>query len=174
MKHMILIGFMGCGKSTAGYRLSYRLKKCLVDTDRLIEQKEGMRITEIFAQKGEAYFREKETIYLKELSAELGSRIISVGGGTPVKAENRAVLKELGTVIYLKASADTIYERLKKDTSRPLLQCEDPKQRICELMAERAAFYEEAADLTICVDGKTMKEVIEEIVEAVQNENFSD
>lgn len=167
MKHMILIGFMGCGKSTVGYRLSYRLKKCLIDTDKLIERREGMNISEIFAQKGEAYFREKETACLEGLAKELGSRIISVGGGTPVRAENRAVLKELGTVIYLKASAETIYERVKKDTSRPLLQCEAPKQKICGLLAERAAFYEEAADVTICVDGKTMKEVIEEIVEAV-------
>ena len=173
MKHVILIGFMGSGKSTIGYRLSYRLKKCLIDTDKLIEQKEGMTISDMFAQKGETYFRQKETEYLSGLSRELGSRIVSLGGGTPVREENRPIIRGLGKVIYLKASPDTIYERVKYDTKRPLLQCQNPKARIEELLKERNPIYESVADAIICVDGKNIKDVIQEIVEAVKNEDFS-
>ncbi len=173
MKHVILIGFMGSGKSTIGYRLSYRLKKCLIDTDKLIEQKEGMSISEMFAQKGEAYFRQKETEYLSRLSGELGSRIVSLGGGTPIREENQGIIKTLGKVIYLKASPDTIYERVKHDTKRPLLQCENPKARIEQLLKERDAIYESVADVIVCVDGKNMKDIVQEIVEAVSNEDFS-
>lgn len=173
MEHVILIGFMGSGKSTVGFRLSYKLKKCLIDTDKLIEQREKMRISEMFAEKGEAYFRQKETECLNSLFRELGSRVISLGGGTPMRAENREIIKKLGKVIYLQASPDTIYQRVKHDTSRPLLQCEDPKGRIETLLKERDPIYESVADIVIHVDGKEMKEVVQEIVEAVQHENIS-
>ena len=173
MEHVILIGFMGSGKSTVGFRLSYKLKKCLIDTDKLIEQREGMSISDMFARKGEGYFRQKETECLNSLFHELGSRIISLGGGTPIREENREIIKKLGKVIYLQASPDTIYRRVKHDTSRPLLQCEDPMARIEALLKERNPIYESVADIIIKVDDKEMKEVVQEIVEAVQNENIS-
>ncbi len=173
MEHVILIGYMGSGKSTVGFRLSYKLKRCLIDTDKLIEHREGMSISEMFAVKGEGYFRAKETECLNSLFHELGSRIISLGGGTPVKEENREIIKRLGKVIYLKASTDTIYDRVKHDTSRPLLQCENPKARIEAMLAERDPIYESVADIVIHVDGKQMKDVVQEIVEAVRNENIS-
>ena len=173
MEHVILIGFMGSGKSTVGFRLSYKLKKCLIDTDKLIEQREGMSISDMFARKGEGYFRQKETECLNSLFHELGSRIVSLGGGTPIREENREIIKKLGKVIYLQASPDTIYQRVKYDTSRPLLQCEDPKARIEALLKERNPIYESVADIVIHVDGKEMKEVVQEIVEAVQYENIS-
>lgn len=172
MKHVILIGFMGSGKSTVGFRLSYKLKKCLIDTDKLIEEREKMSISEMFASKGEGYFRQKETECLNSLFHELGSRIISLGGGTPIKAENREIIRKLGKVIYLQASPDTIYQRVKHDTSRPLLQCENPKGKIEAMLAERNPIYESVADIIIHVDGKEMKDVVQEIVEAVQNEDF--
>ena len=174
MKHIILIGFMGSGKSTIGFRLSYKLKKCLIDTDKLIEECEKMRISEIFATKGESYFRQKETECLNSLFRELGGRVISLGGGTPVREENRDIIKKLGKVIYLKASPETIYQRVKRDTSRPLLQCENPMEKIITLLEERNPIYESVADIIIHVDGKEMKDVIQEIVEAVQYEDFSD
>lgn len=172
MKHVILIGFMGSGKSTVGFRLSYKLKKCLIDTDKLIEEREKMSISEMFATKGESYFRQKETECLNSLFHELGSRVISLGGGTPIREENREIIKKLGKVIYLQASPDTIYQRVKHDTSRPLLQCENPKGRIEALLAERNPIYEGVADIIIHVDGKEMKDVVQEIVEAVQYEDF--
>ena len=172
MKHIILIGFMGSGKSTVGFRLSYKLKKCLIDTDKVIEQCEGMQISDIFAQKGEEYFRKRETDCLNMLLHELGSRVISLGGGTPIREENRNIVKELGKVVYLKASADTIYQRVKHDTTRPLLQCENPKERIESLIKERDPIYQSVADIVIHVDGKEMKQVVREILEAVQDEDF--
>lgn len=171
--HVILIGYMGSGKSTVGFRLSYKLKRCLIDTDKLIERREGMSISNMFALKGEAYFRSKETECLNSLFKELGSRIISLGGGTPVREENREIIKRLGKVIYLKASADTIYERVKHDTSRPLLQCENPRARIEEMLSERDPIYAGIADVVISVDGKKMKDVVKEIVEAVLDEDIS-
>ena len=104
---------------------------------------------------------------------ELGDRVISLGGGTPIREENRDIIKRLGKVVYLQASPDTIYKRVKHDTSRPLLQCEDPKERIQELLTVRNPIYESVADIVIKVDGKEMKDVVQEIVEAVQNENIS-
>lgn len=167
MRHIILIGFMGCGKSTVGYRLSYKLKKCLIDTDQLIEQRAGTTISNMFAEHGEAYFRKKETECIAGLSKELGSRIVSLGGGTPMREENRSILQSLGVVVYLKASSDTIYSRVKHDTRRPLLQCEDPKARIEELLAQRAPIYEQLADIIVEVDGKQIKQVVQEVAEAV-------
>jgi len=171
MKHVILMGFMGSGKSTVGFRLSYRLRKCLIDTDKLIEFREKKLISDIFAEHGEAYFRQKETECLNSMFGELGSRILSLGGGTPIKEENREIIKRLGTVIYLKASPDTIYERVKKDTKRPLLQCANPRKRIEELLTERNPIYESIADIVINVDGKQIQEVVQEIVETLRNEN---
>lgn len=168
MKHVILMGFMGSGKSTMGIRLSYKMRRTLLDTDKLIEKKEGMSISDIFEKHGEAYFRAKETEVLQSLKEETAERIISLGGGTPLREENRAIMKELGTVVYLKVSADTVYERLKGDTTRPLLQGENPKQKIEQLLAERGGIYESAADLVICGDGKNQEEIIAEIMEGLK------
>lgn len=167
------MGFMGCGKSTIGYKLSYKLKKCLIDTDSLIEQKEGMSISEIFATKGEAYFRNLEFACLKTLSHELDTRIISLGGGTPLREENQAILKELGTIIYLKASPDTIYERTKHNDKRPLLQCENPRARIEQMLQDRNPIYESLADVVINVDHKEIQEVVNCIMEVIFHENTS-
>lgn len=173
-EHILLIGFMGSGKSTIGYRLSCEFKRRFLDTDKLIEQMEGMTITALFAQKGEAYFREKETECLKGLSKEPGSRIIALGGGTPMRENNQELIKRLGTVVYLKASGETVYNRLKKDKTRPLLQCENPKERICALIAERGPVYEKLADIVITVDDKQMFEIVKEIREAFTYEDISD
>lgn len=166
--NIILIGFMGSGKTTVGIRLSYRVRKVVEDTDKLIEKAEGRTISQIFAADGEEAFRRKETEMLKELAARKAQRIYSVGGGTPVREENRPLLKKLGTVIYLRAKAETIYDRLKTDTTRPLLQVEDPKGRIEQLLAQRGAAYEETADHIIDVDQKSCEEIVEEILSVLK------
>ena len=97
--NVVLIGFMGSGKSTMGIRLSYRLQYILEDTDKLIETKAGMTISEIFAREGEEVFRQMETQLLQQLVEKKGRRVYSVGGGTPVRAVNRPLLKKLGTVV---------------------------------------------------------------------------
>ncbi|MDE5950209.1 MAG: shikimate kinase, partial [Acetatifactor sp.] len=156
--------FMGSGKSTMGIRLSYRLQYILEDTDKLIETKAGMTISEIFAREGEEAFRQMETQLLQQLVEKKGRRVYSVGGGTPVRAVNRPLLKKLGTVVYLRTRPETVYERLKNDTTRPLLQGEDPLGKIRSLMAERESAYAEAADVILDVDEMTTDQVLESIM----------
>ena len=132
--NVILIGFMGCGKSTVGIKLSYRLRRSLLDTDKIIEKEENRTISDIFVTDGEGYFRDLETQCLKKLIQTEKNQIISVGGGLPIRKENHTLLKELGTVVYLRAKPETIYERLKHDTTRPLLQGENPQEKIRALM----------------------------------------
>ncbi len=162
-KNIVLIGFMGSGKSTVGIRLSYYMRRPVEDTDKLIEKKQGRKISEIFATDGEEYFRQLETQMLKELKDKLQYHIISVGGGTPVREENRELLKQLGTVVYLRVRPETVYERLKKDTTRPLLQCDNPLERIKELLAQRKDAYESCADVILDVDHMSMDEILETI-----------
>ena len=163
-ENLILIGFMGSGKTTLGIRLSYRLRQTFVDTDKWIEKQQGKSISSIFAEEGEEAFRRLETECLKKLQQESGKQIISTGGGMPLRAENRVLLKQLGTVVYLKASPDAIYERLKEDTTRPLLQTKDPRQRIKELLGDREAAYQEAADQVMNTEGKSQEEVLDELL----------
>ena len=163
MGNVILIGFMGCGKSSVAVKLSYRMKQAMSDTDKLIEKKQGKTITEIFAQDGEASFRNMETEILRSLKETAKNQIISVGGGLPVKEENRTLMKEIGKVVYLRAKPETLYERVKDDTNRPLLQCEDPLQKIRTLLEERKDAYEAAADLIVDVDDKNFGQILYEI-----------
>ena len=166
--NVVLIGFMGSGKSTMGIRLSYQLRYVLEDTDKMIEAKAGKTISEIFSQEGEEAFRQMETELLEKLVEKRGQRVYSVGGGMPVRAVNRPLLKKLGTVVYLRTRPETIYERLKDDTTRPLLQGEDPLGKIRSLMAEREEAYMETADMVLDVDGMTAEQVVERIAEYVQ------
>lgn len=164
MENVILTGFMGCGKSSLGIRLSYKMKMPLLDTDKLIEKKQGCTISELFKKQGEEKFRELETACLKEIGTHKGSYVIAAGGGLPVKEENRRLLKELGMVVYLRIRPETVYERLKEDTTRPLLQGENPMEKIKELMAQRSELYESGADLVIDVDGVETDNILGEIV----------
>lgn len=168
MGNVILIGFMGCGKTTVGLRLSYRLRRTVTDTDKEIEKEEKRTISDIFATDGEAYFRKAETECLRKMIGGTENQIISVGGGLPMREENRRLLKKLGQVFYLRATAQTIYERLKDDTTRPLLQGEDPFTKIRTLLQERDPYYREAADVVIAVDGKGFDEILDEIGEKVR------
>lgn len=163
MKNLVLIGFMGSGKTTAGIRLSYLCRLPFLDLDREIERQQGKSISEIFAQDGEACFRQLETDFLKTLPLEKQGFILSAGGGTPLREENRPLLKAAGTVIYLKTSAQSVWERLKGDTTRPLLAGEDPRGRIEELLAKRCGVYEALADLTVETDGRSGEEIAAEI-----------
>lgn len=167
MNNIILIGFMGCGKTSVGIRLSYQLRRAFLDTDKLIERAQGKEISEIFAEVGEAGFRDMETQLLRDMIGTEQGKIISTGGGLPIREQNRKLLKELGTVVYLKLKPETVYERLKEDTKRPLLQCADPLQRIRTLMAERESAYAEAADMTLLVDTKDFDTIIKEIEESM-------
>lgn len=164
MKNIILIGFMGCGKTSIGIRLSYRLRRTLIDTDKMIERQQQMSISEIFSRLGEEEFRQMETRCLEQLAGQTSAQIISVGGGLPVREENRRLLKQLGTVVYLRVTPETVCKRLAGDTTRPLLQGEDPEGKVRSLMAERKACYEAAADVILDTDDMDFDAVLEAII----------
>ncbi len=161
--NIILIGFMGCGKTSVGIRLSYQRRQTMIDTDKWIEKKQKMSISEIFETYGEETFRRMETQCLEELIKTADKQIISVGGGLPMREENHALLKELGKVFYLKVTPETVYERLKDDTTRPLLQVEDPMGRIRALMQQRGPVYESCADVILEVSDKSFDEIVQDI-----------
>ena len=167
MRNVILIGFMGCGKTTVGLKLSYKLRRTVIDTDKEIEREEKRSISDIFAADGEGYFRDRETTCLKKLMKNSGNQIISVGGGLPMREENRRLLHELGQVFYLRASAETIYDRVKHDTTRPLLQGDDPMDKIRTLLDERDTYYRDASDIIVDVDNKEFEQILDEIVRQV-------
>ena len=160
MKAIVLIGYMGSGKSTIGEKTARSLGIEFLDTDTLIEAQEGMTISELFAQKGEAYFRQKETQVIQDLSEESKKMVLATGGGLPMKEENQALLKELGTVVYLKASVNTLVERLQEDTTRPLLREGDLRKKIETMLEVRNPVYEKVADIVLETDKKTIYETI--------------
>ena len=124
-RHIVLVGFMGAGKSTVGRWLSRKLFWQLLDTDAMIEARAGMTISEIFAVRGEEAFRSTETEVLAGLARMRSPVIISTGGGMPLRAENRAALRSLGRVVYLRVKPETVCARLAGDTTRPLLAGEE-------------------------------------------------
>ena len=113
-----------------------------------------------------------ETQCLKKLIQTEKNQIISVGGGLPIREENHTLLKELGTVVYLRAKPETIYERVKYDTTRPLLQGQDPQEKIRILMGQRTAIYEKVADVIIDVDEKDFDTILDEIAERLIKSSF--
>ncbi|MCR4690936.1 MAG: type II 3-dehydroquinate dehydratase [Lachnospiraceae bacterium] len=172
MKHILLIGFMGCGKTTVAKRLSYTARSPFLDLDDMIVKKEGMAISEIFEKKGEAYFRRVETECLKELLTSKSSYVISTGGGVVLSETNRKILKKLGICIYLRAGENTLYQRLKNDKSRPLLQTDNPRGRIAQILSERKKLYESCADRIVDVDGLTIAKTTEKVWEAFEAERL--
>ena len=168
-KRIILIGFMGCGKTSVGKRLAETLDTDFLDTDELIERQQKKTISSIFAEEGEAAFRAMETECLKNLlDRKDDSFVLSVGGGLPIREENRKLLSQIGHVVYLKVSPDTVYKRLRNDKTRPLLQGVNPRGRIFDLMSARKGFYESAATSIVEADDKEFCDIIDEIKEKCQ------
>ena len=161
MENIILIGFMGAGKTTVGRLLSRERKMQFVDTDDRIAMEQGRKIPDIFAQDGEPYFRDLETELLRRMQEDTRQSVISVGGGMPVREENRKLLRALGCVIYLSATKETILERVRNDGSRPMLSGGDLKQRVEQLMREREALYRRAAHMEVRTDGRSVRHVIQ-------------
>jgi len=168
-ENLVLIGFMGCGKSTVGRNLHQILGWPLVDMDGLIEQRAGMAIPAIFAEEGEAGFRRREGELLAELEADgLSKRIIATGGGVILNPENRARLRRLGYVIWLRAPAKTVLARTSRSHDRPLLQAEKPLERIQTMLAERTPLYEETAHLEIDTSDLSADEIATGILESAR------
>ena len=166
MNNIILIGFMGSGKTSIGKQLSDMNHYQFLDTDCLIEQSQNKKIADIFQTDGEEAFREMETQCLMGLLHETQNvpRILSVGGGLALRKINQELLKQFGYIIFLRAKPETIYCRLMNDKTRPLLQGDNPEIKINKLMGERNTIYESISDLVIDVDNKTIEDISREIM----------
>ena len=143
-----LIGLPGSGKSTVGRQLSRRLALPFFDSDHVIEQRLGCSIREFFEREGEARFRDLEAAVIDELTRG-ATAIVSTGGGSVLRPENRACLHQRGKVFYLKSTPEEVYRRLRYDRNRPLLQVDDPLQRIRDLFDARDPLYRETAHFVI-------------------------
>lgn len=167
-KNIVLIGFMGSGKSTVGRELHHRLGYAQVDMDLVIEQRAKKPITAIFAEDGEEFFRDMETGLLEELSTGAVRRIISTGGGVIGRERNRELLRHLGYVVWLHAPMPVILERTGKNRDRPLLHTDDPIARIEALMAVRKPLYAETAHLKVDTTGLDCGELATGILESAR------
>lgn len=168
--NIFLIGFMGAGKSTIARTLQRELGFPLVEMDERIVQEQGMSINDIFAQYGEAHFRDIESQLVVDLGKQEPS-VVSCGGGVVVRPENTQNMKKSGRIVLLKASPETIFERVRNSTDRPILNGHMNVEYIAELMEKRRALYEEAADITIQTDGKTREQICEEIIGKLRDTN---
>lgn len=164
--NIILIGFMGSGKTSVGRALAKGIDYHFLDTDTLIEQEEQQAIPAIFEIKGEAYFRDRETQLLNHLLTALKDTVVSTGGGIPIREQNREMLRQLGFVVFLKASDDTIIRRLRGDTSRPLLAGEALEDKVARLQREREPVYIATAHSVLIADELTPKQLAQRIIEA--------
>ncbi len=164
--NIMLIGFMGTGKTTVADYLSRMLEMEEVDTDEMIVNWRGMSINEIFARFGEEYFRELETSTLKAL-AGCRQLIVSCGGGIPLRSENLESMRSRGVIVWLTAQPETIYDRIHLSTTRPLLTGNNSIEGIRQMLQERLPRYENAADIVVPTDGLTVHEVCEILVKRV-------
>jgi shikimate kinase len=158
---------MAVGKSAVGRHLAKRLGRRFVDLDRLIEKSSGMKVREIFAQKGEAYFRQLEKETLAKVLRQEG-QVVATGGGVVLDDDNLALLRERSLLIGLNASTEAILKRVGNGATRPLLKGGDPRERIEELLTARAARYAQA-HATIDTDELTLSQVVDKIVEIAQS-----
>lgn len=161
-KNIFLIGFMGSGKSTIARMLSQETDMELIEMDETIESEAGKSINEIFEVYGEKHFRDLES-QLVERIAKKGGAVVSCGGGAILRQENVDNMKKNGVIVYLSATPETIYERVRYSTNRPLLNGNMNVEYITALMEKRLPLYEAAADKTICVDGKDKDAVLNEL-----------
>lgn len=162
-KNIFLIGFMGVGKTTVSGCLSELLAMNVIEMDALIVQKVGMSINEMFSKYGEEYFRNEESNTIIELENAKQS-VISCGGGVPMREHNVYNMKKNGRVVLLTASPETIYERVKDSTERPLLNGNMNIPYIAKLMEKRREKYQDAADIVVNTDNKTVLQVCENLI----------
>ena len=165
-ENIFLIGFMGAGKSTVAVALKERLGYKRVEMDQRIEETRGMTISDIFARYGEAYFRNLESNTLIELGNETGL-VISCGGGVVLRPENAEYMKRGGRVVLLTARLETVYERVKDSDERPILNGHMNVEYIEQLMNKRASAYQEAADVVVVTDGKSVEQVVRDVYESI-------
>lgn len=163
---IFLVGPMGAGKTTIGFKLADRLGKTFIDSDREIEERTGANIPLIFELEGEIGFRKRESEIIEELS-QRHNIVLATGGGAIIQEANRKLLKRNGFVIYLRAPLAQLIARTAKDKNRPLLQHPNPEKVLGEILKTREPFYTEVADLVFETNKKSVKEIIEQIVTSI-------
>ncbi len=165
--NFFLIGPMGSGKTTIGRQLARRMKKTFHDSDHEIEEHTGASISLIFDIEGEEGFRMREKAIIDELTQQ-ENIVLSTGGGVILNVENRKLLKSRGTVIYLHASLKKLFYRTSRDKKRPLLQTEDPREKLRQIVEERDPLYRQTADLIVGTEGRTVHQVVSYIFREVR------
>ncbi|MFH1542539.1 MAG: shikimate kinase [bacterium] len=168
MTNIVLIGFMGAGKTAVGQRLADQLQMDYLDTDELIVKTEKKSINDIFSKRGEQYFRDLESTILTTLQ-DYDNFVISTGGGMVLRPENVKMLKEIGSLVLLWAEPEVVYERIKREAHRPLLKVADPLHEIKERLATREPIYRSAADLTVDTSRLTIDEGVERIKQWIES-----
>ena len=165
-ENYVLVGYMGCGKSTVGKALAEARGMTFLDTDAMIEEAQDCSIREIFEVQGEEAFRDMETETLKKLADTAVNTVIATGGGIVLRSENRKILKDIGHVIWLSASPEETLRRVKEDTGRPLLDSASETElaeKIDRMLRERGPAYEAAADRVIRTDGSSVGDIVNEL-----------
>lgn len=166
-ENLVLIGFMGSGKSSVGRLAARALGFQFVDTDQLITEKTGKQISEIFQTDGEAAFRALETNVLEELSSRVHC-VISTGGGAVLSANNRSLLREIGFVACLGASEEVLFERVSRNSKRPLLQTADPRATMAKLIEARSPLYTETAHWEMDTSAISQTTAVDRLVQAAK------
>lgn len=163
MNNIILIGFMGSGKSSVGKVLAEKLQRDFIDMDDEIEGMANKTINDIFAEYGEEHFRELETSYLEKIAMQK-NKVIATGGGVVLKEENIELLKKIGTVVFLSTPLEKLIKNLTDDTQRPLLNVKDKEEVVGNLLKKREEIYFNAASMIIQTKDKGINEVADEII----------
>jgi len=164
--NLILVGFMGTGKTDVGRALARRLGWEFMDSDDIVEERSGKTISEIFREEGEERFREIESQVARDLP-KLSNHVIATGGGIVLREDNLTSLRKAGKVICLKASPEEIVKRLENTGDRPLLDTPERINRIKRFLTERRSFYEQA-DFIIDTTGMTVKAVVDRVIEILE------
>jgi len=164
LPNFVLVGFMGCGKSTVGRRLASITGHRFVDADELIVKDQGKSISAIFSESGEEAFRQIEERIIGDLVGVAGI-VLSTGGGAILREANRESLKKIGIIIWLDAQPDVLFERAMRSGRRPLLQTENPRQAFDALLAQRRTIYESLADLRFDSTGIDHEEVARKVLD---------
>lgn len=165
MNHIVIIGFMGSGKTRVGKRLAQDYALPFIDVDRVVTKKMNMSVSEIFQRFGEPFYRALETVVIKELVNDKERKVISLGSGLPVQEQNQKYLKNLGTIVYLKGSLETLKKRLEGGNSNPLIEGDDKDDKIKKLLKQRDPIYSKYADIEVTTGVKSFEALIEEIKE---------
>ena len=159
---------MGSGKTVTGEALADLLGYAFVDLDAEIQAKEGRSIPEIFAESGEPYFRDVESSVLEHVSKKSG-QVIATGGGIVLREDNARRMKKTGKVVLLKASAESLWQRVRYSKDRPLLNKPDPFGALRQILSDRGIFYENACHFSVLTDGKIAEDVAREIQEMLRS-----